>query len=107
MGGGGGGEQTTCDLRSCNKTLALVSFFAAVGGFLFGYDLALIGGALLYIEEDLGIEDEEVGAGFHAPVLSGRRVGARWCSAPAPSMRPLARSLADYSSQLHKNNRWR
>ena len=70
MGGGGGGAS---DLRSCNKTLGLVSFFAAVGGFLFGYDLALIGGALLYIEEDLSIEDGEVRIGLHAPVLPALR----------------------------------
>eukprot|EP01006_Ploeotia_vitrea_P031066 TRINITY_DN63385_c0_g1_i1.p1 TRINITY_DN63385_c0_g1~~TRINITY_DN63385_c0_g1_i1.p1 ORF type:complete len:517 (-),score=24.66 TRINITY_DN63385_c0_g1_i1:833-2383(-) len=35
--------------------LTLIAILSALGGFLFGYDLALIGGALLYLAEDLGI----------------------------------------------------
>ena len=33
--------------------LAKVSAFAALGGFLFGYDIALIGGALLFMKVSL------------------------------------------------------
>lgn len=68
---GGGGGHAACDLRSCNRTLALVSFFAAVGGFLFGYDLALIGGALLYIEDDLNVDESEIEI-----VVAGTKIGA-------------------------------
>ena len=37
--------------------LARVSCFAALGGFLFGYDIALIGGALLFMKEELSMSD--------------------------------------------------
>ena len=70
MGGSGGGH-AACDLRKCNRLLGLVSFFAAVGGFLFGYDLALIGGALLYIEDDLGIGEDQVEI-----IVAGTKIGA-------------------------------
>ena len=38
---------------------------------MFGYDLALIGGALLYIEKDFGIGEEEVEI-----VVAGTKIGA-------------------------------
>ena len=32
--------------------IALVTFISAIGGFLFGYDTSVIGGANLYIQDD-------------------------------------------------------
>ena len=69
-----GGEEashSSCDAKSCNKTLVLVSVFAALGGFLFGYDLALIGGALLYIEQDLNLDSSQAEI-----VVAGTKIGA-------------------------------
>lgn len=46
--------------------LVLVASFAALGGFLFGYDLGLIAGALLYMETDIALNEgtEEVIVGM-------------------------------------------
>ena len=42
--------------------LFMIASLAALGGFLFGYDLGLIAGALLYMEPDLRLTEasEEV-----------------------------------------------
>lgn len=39
----------------------LISFVAAIGGFLFGYDLVVISGALLYLEEYFQLDDSALG----------------------------------------------
>jgi SP family arabinose:H+ symporter-like MFS transporter len=39
----------------------LISFVAAIGGFLFGYDLVIISGALLYLEEHFQLDDSALG----------------------------------------------
>jgi SP family myo-inositol transporter-like MFS transporter 13 len=46
--------------------LVFIASFAALGGFLFGYDLGLIAGALLYMETDLALTEstEEVIVGM-------------------------------------------
>src|SRR5581483_11951694 len=38
-----------------NRRLAGVAIIAAIGGFLFGYDTGVIGGALLFMKKDLGL----------------------------------------------------
>jgi sugar porter (SP) family MFS transporter len=38
-----------------NKRLLGVAIIAAIGGFLFGYDTGVIGGALLFMKKDLGL----------------------------------------------------
>jgi len=71
--------------------LVLIACFAALGGFLFGYDLGLIAGALLYMEDDIGLTDDKeavivgmakLGRGIHSSTsllnLSAFSVGQKW-----------------------------
>ena len=39
----------------------LIAFISAVGGFLFGYDLAIIGGANVYLREQFHLSDAMFG----------------------------------------------
>jgi sugar porter (SP) family MFS transporter len=39
-----------------NRRLLGVAFIAAIGGFLFGYDTGVIGGAMLFMQKDLGLK---------------------------------------------------
>jgi MFS family permease len=49
-----------------------ISSFAGLGGFLFGYDLGLIGGALLELSEALGIR----GTAAKEAIVGGAKFGA-------------------------------
>lgn len=46
-------------LSGKNPFVLRVSIIAAIGGFLFGYDTGIIGGALLYIKKDLATSQFE------------------------------------------------
>jgi hypothetical protein len=39
--------------------LVRLACFAALGGFLFGYDLGLISGAIMYIHDDFNTSEEQ------------------------------------------------
>jgi SP family myo-inositol transporter-like MFS transporter 13 len=45
-------EQAIDELKVNKAYIAFMVFFAAIGGFLFGYDTSVIAGANLYIDED-------------------------------------------------------
>ena len=51
--------------------MLLIASFASLAGFLFGYDLALIGGAIDLIQEDLGLSDWNIEL-----VVGGAKIGA-------------------------------
>lgn len=58
-----------------NPFILRVAFIAAIGGFLFGYDTGVIGGATLYIKKDLDVSQFETQALVGA-LLLGAVVGA-------------------------------
>ena len=39
----------------------LIAMVAAVGGFLFGYDLSIISGAILFVKPEFGLNADQVG----------------------------------------------
>ena len=59
--------------------LFMIASLAALGGFLFGYDLGLIAGALLYMEPDLRLTEasEEV-------IVGMAKLGCLLYTSPSP-----------------------
>ena len=73
----GEGRQTAGLLQEAarNKRLLGIAIVAAIGGFLFGYDTGVIGGALLFIQKDLNLDKGAQQAAVSA-ILVGAVVGA-------------------------------
>src|SRR4051812_19352903 len=59
-----------------NRRLLGVALIAALGGFLFGYDTGVIGGAMLFMQKDLGLETHAQQQLTVAILLIGAMVGA-------------------------------
>jgi len=59
-----------------NKRLLGVAAIAAIGGFLFGYDTGVIGGAMLFMQKDLGLDTHGKQQLTVAILLLGAIVGA-------------------------------
>ena len=49
------GERSVYREAIRNRRLLGVAAIAAIGGFLFGYDTGVIGGAMLFMQKDLGL----------------------------------------------------
>ena len=69
--------------------VVLIASVAAVGGFLFGYDLSIISGAMLYIKPEFGLDPDQVGyamgsalLGCMAGPLLGGVLSDRWGRKP-------------------------
>jgi sugar porter (SP) family MFS transporter len=69
--------------------VVLIASVAAVGGFLFGYDLSIISGAMLFVEPEFGLTQAEVGfavgsalLGCMAGPLLGGTLSDRWGRKP-------------------------
>eukprot|EP00045_Choanoeca_perplexa_P009769 m.95568 g.95568 ORF g.95568 m.95568 type:complete len:591 (-) comp15022_c0_seq1:135-1907(-) len=52
-----GGSANNQSSSGMNRTLILAAVMAALGGFLFGYDIGIISGALLQLEKDFDLSD--------------------------------------------------
>jgi len=64
------------EIKQCSKALLYrIVMIAAVGGFLFGYDMALISGAALYLEKAWNLDPSAVGA-INASALIGCPIGS-------------------------------
>jgi len=59
-----------------NRRLLGVALIAAIGGFLFGYDTGVIGGAMLFMQKDLGLKTHGQQQLTVAILLLGAIVGA-------------------------------
>ncbi|HEY8407941.1 MAG TPA: sugar porter family MFS transporter [Gaiellaceae bacterium] len=59
-----------------NRKLLGVALIAAIGGFLFGYDTGVIGGAMLFMQKDLGVKSHGQQQLVVAILLLGAIVGA-------------------------------
>ncbi|MDQ6884960.1 MAG: sugar porter family MFS transporter [Candidatus Dormibacteraeota bacterium] len=61
--------------KSGNRYVGGIALIAALGGFLFGYDTGVIGGALLYIKTDFHLDANQQQA-VVASILAGAALGA-------------------------------
>src|SRR3954454_11529993 len=59
-----------------NRRLLGVATIAAIGGFLFGYDTGVIGGAMLFMQKDLGLKTHGQEEVTGAILLLGAVTGA-------------------------------
>ena len=68
--------------RRRNIYIFVIAFTAAIGGFLFGYDLSLIGAANMYLKEQFHLTDEMLGFSTASAALGcvfGPFLGAWLC----------------------------
>ena len=70
------GDRSLFREMSRNRRLLGVAAIAAIGGFLFGYDTGVIGGAMLFMQKDLGLHSHGQQQLTVAILLLGAIVGA-------------------------------
>ena len=74
--------QTVSSGKSSNLYAFLVAFVAAIGGFLFGYDLVIISGAQIYLKEQFALSDAQFGFAITSAILGcivGPLTGVWFC----------------------------
>ena len=64
-------------IASLNWFVVVLTFFAGIGGFLFGYDTGVISGAILVIGDDIPIDstDKEI---IVSSAIAGAAVASAW-----------------------------
>lgn len=75
-------ERSEISQEACGRYAYFVSFAAALGGFLFGYDLAIISGAQLYLRDYLHLTPGQFGFAVSSALLGcvlAPSVGAYFC----------------------------
>lgn len=81
------------------KALSLATFiFAAMGGVLYGYDLGIISGALLFVRHDIAMTDDQMSFLVAAVFLGG------WCICDAnyrPAIRLVRSTSDDFDIKRH------
>lgn len=76
--------------------MRFVAFVAAIGGFLFGYDLGMIGAANVYLRDQFHLDDAQFGLATASAVLgciAGPFLGAWLCDAIGRNRTMIAASL--------------
>jgi sugar porter (SP) family MFS transporter len=75
---------TSTTRQSFSRTPLWIAFVAAIGGFLFGFDLGLIGAANVYLEDQFSLTEAELGFATASAVLGciiGPFFGSWMCDA--------------------------
>lgn len=78
------------------RYVRFVAFVAAIGGFLFGFDLGMIGAANIYLRDQFNLDDAQLGLATASAVLGcvfGPFVGAWLCDAVGRKWTMIAASL--------------
>ena len=82
--------------RGRNFYVFIAAFVAAVGGFLFGYDLAVVGAANLYLRDYFGMSQSQLGFATGSATMgcmAGPFLGAWLCDAIGRKRTMIAASL--------------
>jgi len=90
--------------------VCLVATVAAVGGFLFGYDLSIISGVLLFLKPEFGLTPDQVGLAIGSALLGcmagpilGGTLSDRWGRKPTLIFAGLLFATGSIGSALPTN----
>lgn len=90
--------------------VCLIAIVAAVGGFLFGYDLSIISGAMLFVKPEFGLTPEQVGLAIGSALLGcmagpvfGGALSDRWGRRPTLIFAGLLFAVAAIGTALPAN----
>jgi MFS family permease len=106
-------ETTAMDVSENGKQpylVVVIAAVAAVGGFLFGYDLSIISGVKLFVEPEFGLTQNEVGfamgsalLGCMAGPLFGGFLSDRWGRKPTLIFAGLLFAVGSIGSAMPAN----